>query len=188
MVSLKKLNKILNFVLLQTLWFALVVGVAYQHIWLGVGFFILFAIWQLHPVNRKPSDLKLAISLAVLGLLLDSLWLKLGLISYEMQWPFSFVAPVWIMMLWFAFGLTINHSLAWIFDYKIAGVLMGAIGGPVSYLAAEKFGAVTLNNPVSAFAALAFGWTLVMVLIVTGLFPSAGQKQEMTGKREASWN
>ena len=188
MVSTTKLNKVLNFVLLQTLWFALVVGVVYEHILLGLGLFVVFAIWQLHPLNRKQTDIKLAITLAVMGFVLDSLWLQLGLISYEMQWPYSFVAPLWIVMLWFAFGLTINHSLAWIFDYKIVGVIIGGLGGPMSYLAAEKFGAVTLNNPVSAFAALAFGWTMVMVLIVTVFSSSAGQKQEITGKREASWN
>lgn len=188
MVSLTKLNKVLNFVLLQTLWFALVVGVAYQHIWLGVGFFILFAAWQLHPVNRKQSDLKLALSLAALGSLLDSLWLQLDLISYQMHWPYSSVAPIWIVMLWFAFGLTINHSLAWIYDYKIAGVLMGAIGGPISYLAAQEFGAVTLNQPLWAFVALSFGWALVMIVLVTVFAHAPNYQKQISEKREASWN
>lgn len=188
MVSTAKLNKVLNFVLLQTLWFALVVGAAYQHILLGLGLFIVFAIWQLHPANRKQTDIKLAITLAALGLVLDSLWLQLGLISYEMQWPYSFLAPFWIVMLWFAFGLTINHSLAWIFDYKILGVIVSGIGGPISYLAAEKLGAVTLIEPVWAFVALTVGWTLIMVLIVLVFSHSSGYKQKLLSKREASWN
>lgn len=188
MVSLAKLNKILNFILLQTVWFALVVGVVYQHIWLGLGFFVAFVVWQLHPVNRSQSDIRLALTLAVLGLALDSLWLQLGLISYEMQWPYSFLAPVWILMLWIAFGLTVNHSLAWIFEYKTMGVLMGAIGGPLSYVAAQKFGAVTLNEPVVALTALAIGWTLVMLLIISLFSPAADHQRKLSRSREASWN
>lgn len=188
MVSLTKLNKVLNFILLQTVWFGLVVGVVYQDIWLGLGFFVAFAIWQLHPMNRKPNDLIIIFSLTLLGIMLDSLWLQLGLISYEMQWPFSFMAPIWIVMLWIAFGLTINHSLAWIFDYKWLGISMGAIGGPLSYLAAQKFGAVTLNEPFWALAALAIGWTLVMSLLIVLFSEAARYKSNISGKREASWN
>ncbi|MCW8857636.1 MAG: DUF2878 domain-containing protein [Kangiella sp.] len=188
MVSLTKLNKVLNFVLLQTVWFALVIGVVYQHIWLGFAIFIAFSIWQLQPINRKSNDVTIMITLAALGLVLDSLWLQLGLISYEMQWPYSFIAPVWIVMLWMAFGLTINHSLSWIFDHKVIGILMGAIGGPVSYLAAEKFGAVTLNQSVWALAALATGWTLVMVMLITVFGESSSYKKNLVGKRETSWN
>ncbi len=188
MVSLTKLNKVLNFVLLQTVWFALVVGVVYQHIWLGAGLLLAFVLWQLHPVNRKANDITIVLTLMALGLILDSVWLQLGLISYQMQWPYSFMAPIWIVMLWVAFGLTINHSLSWIFDYKAIGVLMGAIGGPVSYLAAQQFGAVTLNQPVLALAALATGWTLVMVMLITVFRESSSYKEHQADKREASWN
>lgn len=188
MVSPTKLNTVVNFVLLQMVWFALVVGVVYQHIWLGTGLVLAFMVWQLHPVNRKTNDITIVLTLMVLGLVLDSAWLQLGLISYEMQWPHSFMAPVWIIMLWTAFGLTINHSLAWIFEYKVIGVLMGAIGGPVSYLAAQRFGAVTLNQPVWALAALAAGWTLVMVILITVFGESPSYKGNLAGKREGSWN
>ena len=189
MVSTSTINKVINFVLLQLIWFTMVIGAAYQHVWLGIGLVIVFLVWQLHPSHRKKNDLKIVITLALSGLLLDSLWLQLGLISYQVQWPFNFMAPLWILMLWIAFALTVNHSLAWVFKHKVAGFLFVAIGGPMTYLAAEQIGAVTLHQPQLAFVLLVGGWACVMLLVLT-VFSDQPRKRKTysSNHRETSWN
>ena len=43
---------------------------------------------------------------------------------------------------------------------------MGAVGGPLSYLAGQKLGAISFNDPFSALVALAIAWGLAMPLLV----------------------
>ena len=43
---------------------------------------------------------------------------------------------------------------------------LGAVGGPLAYLAGEKLGAITFNQPLFAIAALAVIWAVAMPLLV----------------------
>ncbi len=56
------------------------------------------------------------------------------------------VAPVWIVLLWVAVGLTLNHCLSMFKERPWLGGLLAGLGAPLSYLGGERLGAVSIDE------------------------------------------
>jgi hypothetical protein len=69
--------------------------------------------------------------------------------------------------LWLAFASTINHSLKWVARIPYAAHLSGLLGAPLSYLAAERLGAVSFGLSTSAtYVLLGFVWLILLNIFV----------------------
>ena len=137
----------INFIALQVIWFVAVIGASNNTIWPACILVILFAIWQLSPKHRHPDDFKFIAFALIIGFVLDSVWQMLGYIRFSAPFPGAdMVAPVWILLLWVAFAMTFNHSLAWLKKRPILSLFFGFIGAPLSYFAGVKLGALTYPN------------------------------------------
>lgn len=90
----------------------------------------LLAHFRFSP-SRREDLLALFIAL-LLGVLHDSLLLALGHIQFveTIHWP-----PLWLVCIWALFGVTLNHSLRWIYQRFWLSSILGIIAGPLSYLA-----------------------------------------------------
>lgn len=160
-----KTKHIINFILLQLVWVGFIVGVSHDSVWIGLLIFMVMMGWQLHPDNRQDSDLVvIAVSVAA-GAILASIWSVSDLVVYESHWPSADISPWWILLLWAGLGASFNHSLQWIQRNPYLAGTVFAFGGPVSYLAAERFGAVVINRPVLTLSLMAVGWFLVGFLL-----------------------
>ena len=160
------MQKIQNAIFFQITWFACVFGSANNLIWPGLLCCVAFAIWQLMPKRRHAKDIRVVILAILLGLAIDSSWVQLGLLNYSHQWPHSALAPLWIIALWVAFALTINHSLSWLTKHPLLPALMGLIGAPLSYLAGQKLGAIHFNDdPMFVLCSLAIIWALAISIL-----------------------
>jgi hypothetical protein len=51
--------------------------------------------------------------------------------------------------------------------------IAGAVGGPLSYLAGEKLGAIELVAPTNALLMLGLGWGVMMPLLAVVARPAA---------------
>lgn len=157
-----------NAVAFQLVWLASVGGAGRGWWWAGPLALALFAAWQI-PTSRWPAaDLRLMAGAAVLGFGVDTLWLRLGLMEFTTALPWPGVAPVWIVVLWMAFGLTLNHSLSSLKRRPWLAALLGLLGGPLAYYAAEHaWGAVELGpTPTVALVALAVAWAALTPLLL----------------------
>jgi hypothetical protein len=152
-----------NFVFFQTLWFACILGAARGLVWPGLLLLLCFMMWQLWPGRRAPGDIGLILICAAAGLVLDTLWIRFGLIRFNTPVPYADWAPLWIIMLWITLGMTLNHSMAWMRRYLWASVALGAIGSPLSYLAGSRLGAAELPTDLT-WPMVSFGlsWGLLM--------------------------
>jgi hypothetical protein len=157
---------LVNFAAFQLGWFACVLGAANGLPWLGP--IVVAAVVALHlAMSRRPmSELYLVLVAMVIGLLVDSLLLATGWLQYSVGLWLPGLAPYWIISMWALFATTLNVSMGWMRGRPILAVLMGAIGGPLSYLAGEKLGAIELTQPVHALAALSLAWALAMPLLM----------------------
>lgn len=137
-------NVIINFVLFQITWFSCVLGAgAYGLDWLAI---LAVAAVCAHVLTTpsKWTDLTCAFVALLIGYTLDNIWVMTNILSY----PESNFAPYWLGILWFGFGLSLNHSLKFFRDLNwIGAVIVGAFG-PVTYFTAERFGVVTIENPM----------------------------------------
>ena len=67
--------------------------------------------------------------------------------------------------MWALFSTTLNVSMAWLKNRLVLASVMGAVFGPLSYLAGQRLGAIELLDTRSAIVALAMIWALVMPVL-----------------------
>jgi Protein of unknown function (DUF2878) len=158
-----------NFVAYQAVWFATVYSAGRNRTLPAVVAALVFACMQLAVSEERAADIRLiAVALAV-GALLDGALAATGVVQYSSTTPAlpPGGAPVWILALWMAFALTLNHSLRWLRGRPLVGALLGAAGGPLAYASSSRLsGAVALAPPEwRAVACLAMGWGLAIGLL-----------------------
>ncbi|WP_285960799.1 DUF2878 domain-containing protein [Pseudomonas tohonis] len=155
-------RRLANAVLFQAGWFACLFA-ADQPLLLLVA----PAILALHflCIGSWAEDGRVVIAVALLGSLLDCLLLNLGLFDFGHD---GRLIPPWLALLWALLGTTLNHCLAWTARPVWLAALLGAIAGPLSYLAGARLAGVGL--PFGTLPSL-----LVLALIWAALLPSLHQ-------------
>lgn len=154
------MKRLANLIGFQLVWMATVAGAAHGLWWAGPVAVAGFAAWQL-PLSSAPrADLKLMGIAAVAGFAIDSALVLSGLIRFHTSVPWDFAAPVWIVALWVAFALTLNHSMASLKRRPWLAMLLGLLGGPLAYWAAARvWAAVDLNGgTLLALAVIGLVW------------------------------
>ena len=86
--------------------------------------------------------------------------------TYEMTVLIEGTAPYWIIAMWLLFATTLNVSLKWLRHRPYLAAILGLVAGPAAYYAGYKLGGVQIPDFVSAMAALAAGWALLMPLLI----------------------
>lgn len=151
----------------QAAWFVVVWSAGQGRAWVGMAACVVFIAcqWLASPV-RMADARALLVALAC-GLLIDGVATATGLLAYASPQP-ALPAPAWIVLLWGAFALTLNHSMAWFAAHPWVAAAFAAIGGPLAYLgAARGFAAVTFSQPAwPALAYLCAAWALALPLLL----------------------
>ena len=162
---------VLNAVLFQCVWFATVAGAGAGMWWTGLPVLLIFAAWQLRTSRWPRADTHLVLVAIAIGFAVDSLLATSGYLRYATPWPSTVLAPIWIVVLWAGFALTVNHSMAFMKGRVWLAVLFGAVGGPLAYFgAARLFDAVQFHGSgTEAAVLLALSWAAVTpVLMLLG--------------------
>jgi hypothetical protein len=156
-------RKIVNGVFFQIVWTACVWGGGSGRWWLGPLLVTVFALWQIPRSLRPRGELWLVLSAIAIGIVVDSAFMRAGLLSYPAPGPWQGLAPIWILALWAGFALTLNHSLAWIKGRPVVAALLGGIAGPFSYwVGSSAWKAVDFVAPTPVvLAVLGISWGLV---------------------------
>lgn len=159
------MRQVANFILFQLGWFSCVLGAANGAAWVGP--LVVLAVVIIHLVLslRPASELILIMSAILIGLVADSLLFATGWISYPSGVLMAPLAPYWILAMWALFATTLNVSMGWLKNRFALALIMGAVGGPLSYWAGQKLGAITFIEPVPALLALAAVWAIAMPLL-----------------------
>ncbi|WIO74831.1 DUF2878 domain-containing protein [Porticoccaceae bacterium LTM1] len=158
------MKNLVNLLIFQTGWLASVVGAANGYPWLSLLAVALLVPLHCAVVGRACKiDFQLMAALLIVGLCWDSFLQASGLVRFHQGFWLGNAAPCWILALWILFSLTLNHSLGWLRKRLWLGLLFGAVGGPLSYFAGEKLGALSLNENYSLLV-IALGWALITPL------------------------
>ena len=159
------MNKFINFIAFQIIWFIAVIGAANDILWPTMVAVCVFCAWQLAPSRRHSNDVPLIIFALIFGLIFDSFWQLSGLITYKLALPM--IAPIWILLLWITLALSMNHSLAWLKRNNWFPIFFGAIGAPASYYAGNRLGALSYPNDAFYISLLlSISWAFVMYFFV----------------------
>lgn len=159
-------SKLVNFVAFQFGWFACVLGAANGFPWLGVLAVGMIVIFHIRTADNRAHEVQLLALAVVLGLVFDSLLVSSGWVRYPSGMLIPGLAPYWIIAMWALFSTTLNLSMSWLKGSLVVASVMGAVFGPLSYLAGQRLGAIELVDPVSSMILLAIIWAGVMPLLV----------------------
>ena len=151
------LKNLINAGLFQLGWFACVLGGNSLWLLLAGGALLAHLLW----VSRSLAQVRLIAVVCVLGSTVDGLLLNAGVFAFKQA---GVLIPFWLVLLWALLAITLNHCLAWTAKPLWRAILLGAIGGPLSYYAGQRLGAVQF--PLGLWPTL-----LGLSLLWAGLFP-----------------
>ncbi len=180
--------KVINFVAFQLGWLACVLGAGAGRPWLGpiVAILVVGLHLALHRAHWYRELLLIACA-AVLGYVLDSALVVGGVLVFPDRAVLGGPSALWMVALWCQFATTLNVSMSWLRGRYVLGALLGAVAGPIAYLAGARLGAVEVGRPMLiALPAIAAVWAAAMPVlqrIALGsdhVLPEAGTATEVS--------
>jgi len=119
---------------------------------------VALAFIAAHFLFFARSDEKRRVALVMLvGVVLDGILTLQGWFIFTPAVPWI---PAWLMLLWGCFACTLEHSIRWSLRKWPLAVVVGALAGPFSYWAGQRFGAVEFGQPLLA--------TLTVLAVIWG--------------------
>lgn len=154
---------LINFLGFQVIWFgSILLGDSFLLVSAG----LIAAHFFYNPSTRN-TDAKLALVCLLCGLVIDNGLMFLGVMAFPDVSYSHLIVPTWLLSLWVAFGLTINHSLKAFRGKFWLAFVSGGIFGPLSYMAGERLGAVEMQmSPLETFAVFALIWAPLFSLML----------------------
>jgi len=155
---------VVNAVLFQGIWFSIMMFEQR-----GLLFFLSALVLQFLYQRRvvgKAISVSLPVKLFVFGVLMDFSFISLGFFSFpanEVNPGITdvrlFDMPVWLVVLWLGFVLTLQHSLQWIRAKKYVCMMAFSLFGTMSYVAGRRFDVIQFSNEM--ILCLLLGWLAV---------------------------
>jgi len=161
MVLLKS-KKLLNFIFFQTAWFACALGAGWGSNYLGPLVVLIVLSFQLRWFENGARMFGFCLFVGLVGSLLDSILLSLGYFSFPLENILPWSYPIWMSALWVILASCLFTSLSWLEKSFVLSSIFGSVGGALSYLAGESFGAIVIGpNKTESLFAIAIFWGLV---------------------------
>ena len=150
LLTARPLKRVWNIISANIGWLACVFGAAWGHHWLGwlvVG--ILFVI-HITAIERHNTGVIFSVAAAaiIIGFVTDTALILLGTVEpnrWQMPAP---LMPLWDLVIWANFSLTLNMSLRFLQKRPFSAAVLGALCAPGTYYAAGRLGALHFSEPV----------------------------------------
>lgn len=155
----------INLASVNVCWFACILGAAAARPWLGPLAVAAHLALHLALAPRRGIEVVLVVVSGGLGYLADSALVLAGLLHFPEAAQLGGPSPVWMVALWLNFATALNLTLSGLKGRLATAALVGALGGPLSYFAGARLGAVELEG---ALALLAVGveWLVALPLLL----------------------
>ena len=134
----------LNLLFFKIAWTASVFGAAAGVPLAGLAAVAIAVAFHLFRARDARAEVCLLAVAALFGLAWESTLVAAGLLDYGDT--ASGVAPFWIVGMWVLFATTLNVGMRWLHRSTLVAMAAGAIGGPLSFFAGSKAGAVTVGS------------------------------------------
>ena len=174
-------TSLLNYGLFQTGWFVCVLGAAAGHPWLATAAGLLLVLVHLALVRNAARESLLLLASLLLGLLVDGVHIRTGVLVFPIGSFHPSLPPAWILALWLQFAMTLHYSLGWLSDRYFLGALLGSVSGALAYLAGVRFGAATFGAElVPSLVQIGLSWGVIMPILLKVSLLTAPKKDMLT--------
>ncbi len=157
------MRRLLNFAMFYLGWFACVAGAGRGQLWLGPAVVAVLLMGHLLLARDRVREAMLALTIGLFGFAVDTLQASAGLYAFAHTSALPWVCPPWMVALWMLFATTLNRSMAWLAGRHRLAAVLGAVCGPLSYVAGARLGAIKLQpNVLVSLTGIALVWGLAM--------------------------
>ena len=158
---------IVNIIVFYIYWYLCLLGPAKNSYYLGPIIALLYFCFHFIYVENKMNDFKLFILCGTLGAIFESVLYYSGFIFYKGILTSHFnIIPLWVLILWLGFGLTLSHSFKWFFSNHIISSVIAGLITPVIYISAHKINSIGLTYSLSySYIVLAISWIIIFLFI-----------------------
>lgn len=103
----------------------------------------------------------------LVGYVADSILVLAGVLRFPAQAVLGWPSTAWMVALWVLQAAVLGGAMSWMRDRFVLAAVVGAIGGPLAYLAGVRTGAAVFgSSQLAALTAIAAMWTVAMPLLV----------------------
>ena len=157
---------IINLSFFKAAWLASVLTAAASMPILGTAAVAIAVAVRLRRAENFEGEIRLLALAALIGFVWESALVSAGLLEYTAVSILPGSAPYWIVAMWVLFATTLNVGMRWLQKSTLIAAIAGAVGGPMSFLAGQKAGAVSFPDPTLALLAISAGWAILLPIVV----------------------
>lgn len=157
---------LLNLSLFKAGWLAAVFAAAASLPILGTAVIAIAVAVHLRRSDKPRDEVLLLALAAAIGFVWESLLVYAGIVEYGSNATLAAIAPYWIVAMWVLFATTLNVGMRWLRKNLLVAAVFGGLGGPLSFLAGEKAGAVSFSDTSTALVVIGLGWAVLLPLLV----------------------
>ena len=153
-------NNLLTILGFKFVWLCCFFGEIYFNSFLGFFSGIIFLLFFIFSLKEKLSAIKIIFIFALIGYSFDSLLSYLGFYVINAQVNILFL-PLWFLILWPSFCCLFINVLTFLKSKRLLALILGSVGGPLSYYSALSAGLATVMN-IEVFLLISLFWALIM--------------------------
>ena len=76
------------------------------------------------------------------------------------------IIPIWVILLWAGYALTVFHSFKWIYGRYYISLLLGGVFAPLIYLSGDRIGCIILKYDILiSYLVLVPIWSVCTLLL-----------------------
>jgi hypothetical protein len=153
--------KFVNAILFNLAWFAIVVT---QSSLLAPAIVAVYLVAHFRFMGKGRGELYLIAVVTVLGACVDQLLFGAGVFNLAGQ---PALAPLWLTCLWPVFATTLMHAFAGFQNRVSLAVVVGALGGALSYTAGVRLTDIDFGSLLWGPVILGILWAVIFPLLLT---------------------
>lgn len=149
----------------QASWFAVVLGAAWGHPWLGSVLALLPLVALFWRDGPSRASLRFVAEVTFVGAVFETFNVLASVYVPSSGLVSPWVAPPWMLVLWAGFAFNFRRGLAWLSGRPWLAALVGAVAGPVAFSGGARLGAILLSEAPIRIGLLSSGWALLLPVL-----------------------
>ena len=146
----------------QLTWLACVFGeTKFSNSMLGIWVGIIFLLTYFYFNHNKQKFIKISLLISVPGYFFDTLLVYFQIYDFETIAKFG-TLPLWMIVLWFSFSTLFDEILTFFKSYKILGIILSGVLGPLTYYLGEPIGLIKIYNFQIFIISMVLFWMILM--------------------------
>ena len=160
---MSKKNLFLTLTGYQLTWLACVFGEnKFNEPLLGVYVGILYIFLYIYFNPNRINFLKISLLISIPGYIFDTLLVYFSIYEFNTSFILGTI-PVWMIFLWISFSTLFDKILMIFKEYKIIGIFLSGLLGPITYYLGAPLGIISINNLILFFILMVTFWLLFMI-------------------------